>query len=282
MYICCYKKIKQLKMNLSEVKLIVTDMDGTLLNSKHEVSPLFFKQFEQLKANNIKFVAASGRQYHSILDKLKSIKEHITIVAENGAYVVKNGKELFVNAIPKNDITGLLLLCKQIKNTHIVLCGKKKAYFLKNLENFENTVAEYYTEYEILENFDSLPNDDFLKIALCHYDGSETNIYPYLKEIEADWQLKVSGKLWLDIALKENHKGNAIENIQNEYGISPEQTMAFGDYHNDIEMLKKANYSFAMQNAHPDVKEIAHYETYSNNNLGVENVLEKLLKTLND
>ena len=91
-------------MNLSNVKLVVTDMDGTLLNSKHEVSPLFFEQFEQLKAKNIQFVAASGRQYHSILDKLKSIKEHITIVAENGAYVVKNGEELFINAIPKKDV----------------------------------------------------------------------------------------------------------------------------------------------------------------------------------
>ena len=264
-------------MNLSEVKLIVTDMDGTLLNSKHEVSSLFFEQFEQLKANNIKFVAASGRQYHSILDKLKSIKEHITIVAENGAYVLKNGEELFVNAIITTKVKELLVLCQQIPDTHIVLCGKKKAYFLKNTTDFENTIAEYYTEYEILEDFNSLPKDDFLKIALCHYRGSEANIYPRLKEIENDWQLKISGELWLDIALKENHKGNAIERIQNEYGITSNQTMAFGDYQNDLEMLKKAKYSFAMQNAHPDVKEIANYETYSNDNLGVESVISKLL-----
>lgn len=264
-------------MNLAEVKLIVTDMDGTLLNSKHEISALFLQQFQQLKANNIKFVAASGRQYHSILDKLNSIKEHITIVAENGAYVVKNGEELFINAITKNKIAELIPLCQQIKDTHIVLCGKKKAYFLKNTDNFENIITEYYTEYEILENFDQLPDDDFLKIALCHYGGSETNIYPHLKAIENDWQLKISGKLWLDIALKSNHKGKAIERIQNEYGISSSQTMAFGDYHNDLEMLKKAKYSFAMQNAHPDVKQVANYQTFSNDNLGVESIITKLL-----
>lgn len=264
-------------MNLSEVKLIVTDMDGTLLNSKHEVSSLFFEQFEKLKANNIQFVAASGRQYHSILDKLQTIKEHITIVAENGAYVVKNGEELYVNAISINKVEELLILCQQIKDTHIVLCGKKKAYFLKNTEAFENTIAEYYTEYEILENFNSLPEDDFLKIALCHYGGSEANIYPHLKTIEGEWQLKISGKLWLDIALQSNHKGNAVERIQKEYGITSCQTMAFGDYQNDLEMLKKAKYSFAMQNAHADVKEIANYETHSNDNLGVESIITKLL-----
>lgn len=264
-------------MNLSEVKLIVSDMDGTLLNSKHEVSPLFLEQFEQLKAKNIKFVAASGRQYHSILDKLKSIKEHITIVAENGAYVVKNDEELFVNAISKSKVKELLVLCLQIKDTHIVLCGKKKAYFLKNTNDFEHTIAEYYTEYEIVEDFDTLPEDDFLKIALCHYNGSEENIYPHLKTIETNWQLKISGKQWLDIALKENHKGNAIERIQEKYGITSHQTMAFGDYQNDLEMLKKAKYSFAMENAHPDVKKIANYETLSNDALGVESIISRVL-----
>ena len=57
--------------------------------------------------------------------------------------------------------------------------------------------------------------------------------------------------------------------------------MAFGDYHNDLEMLKKAEYSFAMENAHPDVKEIANYETYSNDNLGVESIITKLLSANN-
>jgi len=264
-------------MNLSEVKLIVTDMDGTLLNSKHEVSSLFFEQFEQLKAKNIKFVAASGRQYHSILDKLKPIEKHITIVAENGAYVVKNGKELFLNSFPKKDVYSLLSECNKIEDIHIILCGKKKAYFLKNSHNFEKIIIEYYTEYEILENFDTLPEDDFLKIALCHYNGSEQNIYPKLKHLENDWLLKISGEMWLDIALKANHKGNAIARIQREYGISDNETMAFGDYQNDIEMLKKAKYSFAMQNAHPDVKKISNYETKSNDALGVETVINKLL-----
>ena len=269
-------------MNLSEVKLIVTDMDGTLLNSNHEVSSLFFEQFNKLKENNIQFVAASGRQYHSILSKLKTIKEHITIVAENGAYVKRNNEEIFINAFSKNDIKELLYICKNIDGAHIILCGKQKAYFLNVSEQFEKTVSEYYSEYEIIESFNSLPKDDFLKIAICHYDGSETNLYPKVKHLENKWQIKISGKQWLDIALPANHKGNAIERIQKEYGVTANQTMAFGDYHNDIEMLKKARYSFAMQNAHPKVKQIASYETLSNDALGVESIITKLLTETNN
>ncbi len=267
-------------MNLSEVKLIVSDMDGTLLNDMHEVSDLFFEQFIQLKSKNIKFVAASGRQYHSILEKLKSIQKDVTIVAENGAYVVENNKELYVNEVAKQDILFFLSLVQKIPNVFVVLAGKKKAYFLDTNKALEKVVAEYYSEYQLLSNFDELPEDAFLKIALYHPEGSEANIYPYLKSYAKDWQIKVSGEFWVDIALKTNHKGNAIARIQEQLGISENETMAFGDYQNDVEMLKKAKYSFAMRNAHPDVKHIAKYETDSNQNLGVERVLEKLLKEI--
>lgn len=264
-------------MDLSGVKMIVTDMDGTLLNSAHEVSNLFFEQFQELKARNIEFVAASGRQYHSILDKLAIIEKDITIVAENGAYIVKNGTELFVNAIPFTDIKQLAKTCENIPNTHVVLCGKKKAYIKNSPQKFINTIAEYYTSFEVIDSFDNIPKDDFFKVALCHYDGSEANILPHLSNIGDRWELKVSGKLWIDISLPSSHKGNAIAQLQQKFNISTEETMAFGDYNNDLEMLKKAKFSFAMANAHPNVKEIAQFETASNDDNGVEKIIQKLI-----
>lgn len=267
-------------MDLSGVKMVVTDMDGTLLNSKHEVSELFFEQFEAIKANNIQFVAASGRQYHSILEKLKPIEKHITIVAENGAYIVKNGIELLVNAIPVNEIIQLLKSCEPIPNVHVVLCGKKKAYIKPSPQLFENTIAEYYTSYEIINNFEEIPEDDFFKVALCHYDGSEENILPHLSDLDTKWHLKVSGKLWIDISMPSSHKGNAITQLQQKFNITPEETMVFGDYNNDLEMLSKAKYSFAMANAHPEVKRIANFETISNDENGVEHILDMLLSSI--
>ena len=268
-------------MNLSEVKLIVTDMDGTLLNSNHEVSDLFFEQFQVLKENNIHFVAASGRQYHSILDKLKSIQKDITIVAENGAYIVRNEETLYVNVIPINEIKKLLPICQAIEGVQTVICGKKKAYLSKNTsKQFQNTIAEYYSSYEVVENFDILPQDDFFKIALCHYDGSEKNIYPHVKQLEKQWQVKISGKLWIDISQKSAHKGNAVSQIQKQFKVTPKQTMAFGDYNNDTEMLALATYSFAMENAHPNIKRVANFATLSNDNNGVEEVLNKLLNQI--
>ncbi|HAI42908.1 MAG TPA: Cof-type HAD-IIB family hydrolase, partial [Maribacter sp.] len=62
-------------MDLSKIKMVVSDMDGTLLNSNHQVSEQFFELFKELQSRDITFVAASGRPYNSIIDKLAPIKD---------------------------------------------------------------------------------------------------------------------------------------------------------------------------------------------------------------
>ena len=60
------------------------------------------------------------------------------------------------------------------------------------------------------------------------------------------------------------------------YGLTSQEVMVFGDYNNDLEMLSLSDYSFAMANAHPNVKKVARFETLGNNAYGVEVVLERI------
>ena len=60
--------------------------------------------------------------------------------------------------------------------------------------------------------------------------------------------------------------------------ITPEQTMVFGDYLNDLEMLEAAYYSYAMKNAHADIKKNARFITESNTNLGVEKIIQQVIE----
>ena len=264
-------------MDLSQVKMVVTDMDGTLLNSKHEVSDRFFELFEELKSRNIIFVAASGRQYNSILDKLQSIKEDIVFVAENGGYVLHKDKELLATTLPKNKRRIVLDVLGQVKNIHPVLCGKQKAYLTGDSNAFSDLLKQYYSSFEIVDDLTAV-DTEILKIAVYHFESSEQFIYPAVKHLEGDLKVKVSGANWVDISSPNANKGYALDLIQKKYNITPEETMVFGDYNNDLEMLALAEYSFAMENAHPNVKKVANYLTASNDNLGVERVLEKLLK----
>ena len=152
-------------MNLSEIKLVASDMDGTLLNSNHEVSPLFFEIFKELKKYNIQFVAASGRPYYSIIDKLDSIKGDILVAAENGGLVVKNENILLSTPLYKN---GLIKIEKQIDcfdHIHAVFCTRSKAYFKKNSEPYSHILSEYYPNYQLINSINEI-DEEILKIAL--------------------------------------------------------------------------------------------------------------------
>lgn len=267
-------------MDFSKVKLVVTDMDGTLLNSNHEVSSKFFILFNELKKNNIHFIAASGRQYYSIVDKLDQIKDDITIIAENGAFAMQGNNELFTSGLSIDQVQKIVLLLRTIKNTHIVLCGKKAAYIETKDEKFVSMFQQFYAKYEIVNDLTKLTDDTFFKIAVYHFDCSETHILPNIKQLENEMQVIISGQNWLDISHNNANKGFALKMLQDQLNISKEETMVFGDYNNDLKMLELAHFSYAMENAHPNVKKIANYLTKSNDDEGVEQILEKVIKAL--
>lgn len=265
-------------MDLSQVKLVATDMDGTLLNSKGEVSRQFFELFEELKDLGVVFVAASGRQYYSIIDKLKPIKDDIYVIAENGALTIRQNKELQTTVIDRETYLELLDVTKTLEGSQVILCGRKKGYIEDYGQDFVDMFTEYYDRYEIVENLADVTDDLYLKIAICNQKGSEKYLYPALKHLENRLKVKVSGEIWLDLSHNDANKGHALSQLQAQYNISINETMVFGDYNNDLEMMTRARYSFAMQNAHPNVKQIANYTTKSNDDNGVEEMLKKMIE----
>ncbi len=264
-------------MNLSKVKLVVTDMDGTLLNSKGKVSDNFFKLYNQLQKQGVQFAAASGRQFQSISDKLHTIKNDISIIAENGGLAKYKNQHLVLNSLDIEKTMQLIPDLRKIKGTYIVLCGKKGAYIETQDHNFIKMFQEYYPKYFFLNDLLKVMTDEFFKIALYHYNNSEKYIYPSVQHLENEFQIKVSGEHWVDISHPNANKGYALKLLQDKLGITREETMVFGDYNNDLEMLELADFSYAMENAHPNVKKTARFQTKSNNNEGVELILEKLL-----
>ena len=265
-------------MDLSRIKMVVTDMDGTLLNSNHEVSDKFFGIFEELKKKDIKFVAASGRQYHSIIDKLAPIQNDIIVIAENGGVAMHQGKQIVNTPLPNNVKNEVLRILHDVKNIHPVLCGKNSAFIKNDSTIFEQKLKEYYSNYEALDNLYDYEGE-IVKIAIYHFESSEKHIYPKVFHFEKDLQVKISGANWVDISSKNANKGYALEKVMLENNIQPHELLVFGDYNNDLEMLALADYSVAMENAHPNVLKLANYTTSSNDDYGVERILEHLINS---
>lgn len=265
-------------IDFSNIKLVVTDMDGTLLNANHEVSPRFFEQFKKLQTQNIHFVAASGRQYHSIVDKLEPIKNQISIIAENGGMLQHDNTVKALLKLSDADVERCIKTIRSIENTHIVLCGSQSAYIESDNSDFISRLKEYYTAVKTVEDLTKFKSDEFLKIAVFHFESSENCVYPHVKHLEGDFKVTVSGQNWVDISHLESNKGYALRILLDKTGFRSDEILVFGDYNNDIDMMKLSKYTVAMKNAHPNVKKIAKYETKSNNDEGVEEVIEDVLK----
>lgn len=238
------------------IKLIVTDMDGTFLDSDHCVRDEFWDVYKRLKEKGIIFASASGRQYYSLTNKLDRIKGEVLFVAENGTYVMYKNKELFVNSMDRKDVEYLIKKAKKINGARVVLCGKKAGYMERANDELEKNISEYYGRFQVVEDILDV-EDDVLKISIYKKDRSESDIHPHFIEDEDNYKVTVSGKDWVDIVNIDANKGVAIDYIQNLWGIKPEETMAFGDFLNDVEMLQDAYYSYAMEDAHPELKKVA-------------------------
>ena len=119
--------------------------------------------------------------------------------------------------------------------------------------------------------------DDCVKISLF----VEEHAKEYEQELQKSWgdklSINMSGAKWIDITRKDASKGDAIAWLQEYLGVTPEETMAFGDNFNDITMLENAGESYASELSHEEVKQAAKYTVASYKEDGVLKVLKTLL-----
>ncbi len=251
-------------------------MDGTLLSSNKQLPRDFLAVFNRLKAEGIQFVVASGRQYYTLEDEFKHLNHNIVFVAENGGFIKWSGGEMVTRSVKPKDASGLINRIRAIEGANIVLCGKDGAYVEDTSKDFVSEMSKYYVRHKIVEDL-TFVQDDILKIAVNDFSNMESSTYPQLKELSNDFQISTSSPIWLDIMPKGTNKGNAIKFLQEKFGVSKEQTVVFGDYLNDLEMMTEAKYSYAMANAHSLVKEAAAFEALSNDQEGVTKAIIALL-----
>lgn len=264
-------------MSQLDIKFVAADMDGTLLDENSQLNPDFFDIYQQLENKGILFAAASGRQYYSLIDTFAPVKDNMLFVAENGTLVMHQGQELYSCEIDKPSIKSIIQLARSIEGAHIVLCGKKSAYIETKDAAAIEEFAKYYHRCEYVTDLLSV-EDDFIKVAICHFGGSEELVYPaFHQAFGKTHQVVVSAKIWLDVMNAKASKGAAIEHLQQSLGFTYEQTMSFGDYLNDLEMLKVSYHSYAMENAHPVVKETARFSAPSNAEAGVFTIIKEQL-----
>ncbi|MGR5144843.1 HAD family hydrolase [Photobacterium sp. DNB23_23_1] len=265
-------------MSNKEIKFIAVDMDGTLLDHNGHLPEDFFPIYQKLSQRDITFAVASGRQYYSLRNTFAPICDQMMFIAENGTLVMKGGKQLYRSEISPNAVPEIINDARGINGAHIVLCGTKSAYIETRDPLFLKEVNKYFAHCQSVDDLLDV-NDQIIKISICHFDGAEDYVFPLMNsKFGHSQQVVLSAKVWLDIMNANASKGAAIKYLQESLGFNHEQTMSFGDYLNDLEMLKVSHHSYAMENAHPKLKQIARFSAPSNREGGVITVIKKELR----
>ena len=260
------------------IKLIFSDLDGTLLDGNGNIPSYFAEVLAQVRATGAIFAPASGRQHAAIYQQFAPYGRDFLIVAENGAFVAQSGEEVFSTTMPERLVKDALQRAAQIEGAFPVYCGKRRAYVQSVNPIFVREMRKYYTQYQLVESFEEA-KEPCVKVSVCDAERAhaEKNLKPSFMPLAKELQIIVASNYWLDIMQPNVNKGAAVTRLQKEWGIAKEECLAFGDYLNDYEMLSAVGESYAMENAHPDLKKIAKHIAPKNTEGGVLQVLQQLL-----
>jgi len=266
-------------------KLVVTDMDGTFLNSKDEISEENLKIVKELNESGILFSIATGRLDTMIKPYLRQIGNNNPIISCNGALVRNLSKGEFYHAqiIEREDFTKIVDICKKNNLVFAVYCeytvysesieGRVKYFAERN----ESLCEEEKVAIKIVDNIYSDLDEKVFKILVTN-DNFELleQVKEEINKIPGIEAIKSSSNL-LDIMTAGVTKGNALKDLAETLKIKREEIIAIGDNHNDISMLEYAGYAIAVGNAEQAVKDIADLVTATNDEDGVAKALRQVL-----
>ncbi|MDC4233960.1 HAD family hydrolase [Actinomyces sp. B33] len=273
----------------ADIRLVAVDMDGTLLDSRKNLPAALPALLDLLDERGIVFAPASGRQAWTLLDMFPD-RPGLTVIGENGAIVMRDGRELSSSPLDHATIHRAIDLVREANADGIggglVMCGAQSGYVERVDDPFVEEVSQYYHRtarvadlHEVVEAMGSGDVDDeVVKLAVCSFDHPVDELAERtLARFRRTHQYAVSGRLWADLQIRGVDKGGAVRALQEALGATRAQTVVFGDFHNDLAMLAEADLAFAMANAHPDVVAACPYIAPSNDEDGVVVTLRRLL-----
>lgn len=255
------------------IKLIASDMDGTLLTTDKRLPKDFRPVVRALKEKGVTFVVASGRQYAALRRDLEDLVHEIAFIAENGALIMENDEQLYINPLEGRELPQIVRAAQGLKGVYPVICRANAALVDESASpEFIKDMRMYYQDTQVVSHLADVCGDyhDVCKVAFYDEGDAAAHELPVLKKRLGDHLAVIlSGENWVDVMRPGVNKGHAMQMLQRLKGLTPDECMAFGDYLNDLEMLQSVTESYAMENALDELKQITKYIAPCNDEDGV-------------
>jgi Cof subfamily protein (haloacid dehalogenase superfamily) len=269
-------------------KLIAIDMDGTLLNSQHEISERNKVAIKSASEKGVKIVITTGRIFTSAKYYAKLLGITTPIIACNGAFISEYNKNnvLYDNPMRLDDCIEILnaaeehgMYCHLYDNQNFYVrelkYSSQKYYEWNNRQKPEDRI-----NIHIDKNLTQLLKDkkpEIYKMVIIDEDKSKLSNFKEIIQNNNNIEIVSSWHNNVEVMNKEVSKGNALYNLCKILDIRSEEVIAIGDNYNDASMFKYSGVSVAMGNAEIEIKEIADLVTDTNDNDGVGKAIENLV-----
>ena len=270
------------------IKLIATDMDGTLLDSKGQVDlPRLEKILDQLEERGIRFVIATGNEIHRVKQLLGHLTERVVLIVANGARIFEGNQLLQAQTWDDDMVNRALEFFKgrECQDQFVVTSMNggfvKEGTVFTQLENFmtPEMIELFYQRMNFVEELESHLFGGVLKMSLVVGEERSDSVLEEINHLFNGYvQAVSSGYGCIDILQSGIHKAWGLQELLKRWDIKAEEIMAFGDSENDVEMLQLAGIAYAMENADDKAKAVATDFAPSNSQAGVYQVLEDWLE----
>ncbi|WP_077610834.1 Cof-type HAD-IIB family hydrolase [Clostridium sp. Marseille-P2415] len=276
------------------IRLVASDMDGTLLNRCGKISHLNIAAIEALKRKNIDFVVCTGRSFADASAPLKEAGISCDIICMNGAAVFdSSGSRLRKQPLLNSQVKRILSICRPFSVLYDFMT-EDGSYTTSSLEDFRKSfedkiflpmVSEEHTFETIAERFHFTSEEallgsspDIYKMSVVHENPEVLKQLRFLLEKEEGLSVASSASSNLELTHMRAQKGSALLEYAVNAKIRPREILAIGDSENDLSMLGlPLGYTIAMGNASEVIKRSARLITRSNDEDGVAVAIEALI-----
>lgn len=285
---------------MESVKLIATDMDGTLLNNEKKVSDENIQMIQRAQEAGVIVCAATGRDYAEASAPLRAAGLDLPIIGTNGAEIYLPGGRLFSETVLEESLFYAVFEVLERFDMYFEMYTNHGAFTTnksRGLEIVKEVLVAHGSSYtidqamylaqrrfdegavQLTDSYAALAQQQNVRILKLLGFSANADVRDKVRQELSDLPLEISASAVenVEITHESATKGTALVKLAGYFGINMKDTLAIGDNENDLSMLRKAGYSAAMDNAVAAVKDTAGSITSSNIEHGVARMIEKVL-----
>ncbi|MBM7556294.1 HAD family hydrolase [Halanaerobacter jeridensis] len=258
-------------------KLVVLDLDGTLLTNDSIISSYSKEILLDLAAQDVKIILASGRPYQSMLAFAKELELNTPLIANNGALIKRPSGEVLAQNFIEVELAEQILNYAKQRDLHISFYFTDQICVEEITDKADVHIEEEKVMPQAVGDLKKRLDEPPINI-LFNIDKKimRKTVRDLKKRFGESLSIVQTTENYIDVTGQNVNKGVGLKALLKKYNLSPQDVVSFGNNYNDLDMLELADLGVVTDNAPQEVKEQADMVTVSNEEHGVAKALEKI------